>query len=298
MKKSALAILAVLAVVAMGSSAFAEFKSVPVDPDFLEAAGKMLLNGKTEWLAGEIEVGGKKMKAAILDMGQDGINLSQPGDILLAGLNGNGKFDVDLKSYAMAELLYLTNEVLIGGKTFTVAFDEEKADLALEPLDAPQGKITFDLKLDRKPKGYEFMIFSMGETPGQDFKMYKGLSADLPASIRTGKLNIGSGMLVLAYEEGPAQMFQFAGEKPVEIEEGKTLTLALKAPESIEVTVAQKGRKLSVNKKMAVEGGVKYQMIAAVPDMTRENPKPPEGPQVEILDEEGKVLAKGNMEYG
>lgn len=89
-----------------------------------------------EWLAGQIEVDGKKMKAAILDMSKDGIDTTKPGDMLLLDINGNGKFEVNIRTYDLAEMLYLTSEVLIGGKLYAVTANEEETDISLKPLEA------------------------------------------------------------------------------------------------------------------------------------------------------------------
>jgi len=247
------------------------------------------------WQKGVVEVGGRKLSAALVDMDGTGYSLSGARDWMLIDLNGNGKFDADFSGYDLSELRILQPEVLIGGKLYVVTLDAGKPDVTLKPFTGPQGKLALDLAFAKSGVKYEFVGYAR-EAKGMN--MLSAAQADFPIAMRTGEVTLAMGMLMLTDESDRTAMVQFSMEQPIAIEADKTTKLTVGDHKPFEATVGQIAQKLSVSQRLVSESGVIYGRIYGFAkdfDMLKSQPK---GPAVKILDKAGKTLAEGNMEYG
>jgi len=250
----------------------------------------------SQWLKGTVELDGKKVAAALVDQRGQGFDLSKSGSsMMLLDLNGNGKFDVDYSTYDFSEMVSLQPEVSIRGKLYALTLDAEKPDVALKPYSGPQGKLAVDLKFDKKPEKYAVTLYT---TTGNDMRMISASQSDFPVAIKAGEAKVGTGMMTLTGDSGKVTMVQFSMDKPIAIEVGKTTTLTVGDHEALALTLEQKGAKLSVSPVLASKSGVKYGRIMAMPGKDKMQSFEAKGPEAKILDEKGKVLAEGAMEYG
>lgn len=250
----------------------------------------------SQWLKGTVELDGKKMAAALVDQRGQGFDLSKPGSaMMLLDLNGNGRFDVDYRMLDFSEMIALQPEVSIHGKLYALSLDAGKPDVALKPYDGPQGKLAVNLKFEKRPEKYAVTLYT---TTGNDMRMLSASQSDFPVAIKAGEAKVATGMMMLTGDSGKVTMVQFSMDKPIVIEAGKTTTVAVGDHEALELTLEQKGAKLSVSPVLASKNGVKYGRIMAMPGKDKMQSFEAQGPEAKILDEKGKVLAEGAMEYG
>jgi len=249
-----------------------------------------------EWYKGDIIVDGKKITAAIIDGDGKGISSAKRRDTLLLDLNGNGKFDVDFKTYNLTELTMLQDMTLIRGKLYSLKLDESKPDITVEPYSGDQGKLAFELKFPKEIDKFTFFGYLEKD---KAYDILTASQSDFPIAMPVGDLTFMMASMNLTDKSNQRYMIQFSFTKPVIIKKNETTTMPIGDFKPMEVIVNQKGNQLSVSKSLVDNIATEYKMFTVIPkqeDIAKAFR--PVGPMVEIFDDKGNSLTKGEMQYG
>ena len=249
-----------------------------------------------EWYKGDITVDGKKISAVIIDGDGKGISLANRRDTLLLDLDGNGKFDVDIKTYDLKEMAMLQDMILLKGKLYSLKLDESKPDITVESYSGDQGKLAFELKF---PKEIDKFHLSGYLSKDNNYNIISASQNDFPIALPAGDNNFMMVMLNVTDKSNQNFMIQFSFTKPVIIKKNETTTIPIGDFKPMEVIVNQKGNQLSVSKSLVDNIATEYKMIMSSPkeeDVAKGLRSV--GPKVEIFDEKGNSLTKGEMQYG
>jgi len=250
-----------------------------------------------EWYKGDIIVDGKKITAAIIDGDGNGISSANRRDTLLLDLNGNGKFDVDFKTYNLTELTMLQDMILLRGKLYSLKLDESKPDITVEPYSGDQGKFAFQLKFPKEIDKFTFFGYLERD---KAYDILTASQSDFPIAMPAGDLTFMTASMNLTDKANQDFMIQFSFTKPVIIKKNETTTMPIGDFKPLEVIVNQKGNQLTVSKSLVDNIATEYKMFTVIPKEEEDIAKGfrPAGPMVEIFDEKGNSLTKGEMQYG
>lgn len=249
-----------------------------------------------EWYKGDITVDGKKISAAILDGDGKGISLANRRDTLLLDLDGNGKFDADIKTYDLKEMTMLQDMILIRGKLYSLKLDESKPDITVESYSGDQGKLAFELKFPKEIDTFHLFGYL---TKDNSYNIISASQNDFPIALPAGDNNFTMVILNVTDKSNQNFMIQFSFTKPIIIKKNETTTMPIGDFKPLEIIVNQKGNQLSVTKSLVDNMATEYKMIMSSPKV-EDTVKAfrPVGPAVEIFDEKGNSLTKGEMQYG
>jgi hypothetical protein len=251
-----------------------------------------------QWLVGETELGGKRLRAALIDDDHDGVYRS--GDTLLLDLNGDGSFSSVRTSDGTGEMLNLAPYLRIDGAYYvprvapdgtTLAFDLYRGPTGLLAITGQAaealkgGRLTLYLRSGNDAGGFQVNapVDAPLSLPVGDYRsVYLSLSSPPPAASSNGRRS-SVGMI-----SASLNIPQMA------IAEGATRQIELEKPRMV-VTVTQQGNQLSVNQKTAADNGIAYSQIRVIPASGRST-----GPAVVVARaaKPDEAIASGNMEYG
>ena len=270
----------------------------------------LLVQSEPAWWLGTVEIDGQSHMAALVDRDQDGTLQAGGSDLLLIDLDKSGVFESDPDGGNLGEATILQSEVMLRGKLYDAAIDKEKIDLQLTPYRGPLGWLALETRLKQTPRSFLFNTYYL--TSGEEQNNYRyvfGDSASFPLPFKPAKLERMIGIMQFQFETGGPMIMQFEIREPLAFQADTTTTLAIGAHDPLAVTVTQVNGQLQVAQSLSGPGGIVYQRIQQIPDPKQatdgEGDSVAEmvelanmGPQVTILDSDGKVLAEGSMEYG
>jgi hypothetical protein len=259
-----------------------------------------------EWFRGTVDVGGRKVNAVLVDGGWDGFKEDLRGqDSLLLDLDGDGIYGADFGKYRFDGFIPLQPLVSVAGDMYDLKLDAQAPDVTLKRYEGACGYLALDLRIGPEWKNARLMANLLSGT--DDPKNMKAFETtpeknSTPIRLPAGSYQRVTMMLILMENGKPKSVLQFspAGDKKVEIEEGKTLTFTAAKPEKMEVTVTQNGNQLRIGKTLSGTGNVEWSMfMQAGPDgeMTQLD-----APSVEVFaagaPKGAPPIAQGAMQYG
>lgn len=249
-----------------------------------------------EWYKGTIELEGKKITAALIDGDGNGFSAATPRDVLLLDLNGNEKFDIDIKTYNITELTLLQDMTLVNGKLYSLKLDESKPDVTLTSYTGDYGKLALEFKFHKELDKFIFTGYLMKDD--NRFNIISAFQNDFPIALPAGENNFTMVMFNLTDKSNQRYLVQVSFSKPVIIKKNETTTIPIGDIKPIEVTINQQGNQLKVQKSLVDNSLTDYKMIVSLPEEITSKQFSPTGPAVEIFDEKGNSLTKGEMQYG
>ena len=267
----------------------------------------MFLVTPGEWFRGTVDVGGRKVNAVLVDGGWDGLKEGARGgqDCLLLDLDGDGIYGADQRKYLFDGFIPLQPVVSVAGDMYDLKLDAQAPDVTLKRYEGACGHLALDLRIGPEWKDARLMAYVLSGTDSPEKMKIFMITPDKnssPIRLPVGSYQIATMMLSLMENGKPKSVIQFspAGDKKVEIEEGKTLTLTAAKPEKMEVTVKQEGAIMKIGRTLSGGGNVEWSMfLQPGPDGEI---KPPDGPSVEVFTagapKDALPILKGAMRYG
>jgi len=260
-----------------------------------------------EWFRGTVDVGGRKVNAALVDGGWDGLKEGARGgqDCLLLDLDGDGVYGADQRKYLFDGFIPLQPVVSVAGDMYDLKLDAQAPDVTLKRYEGACGYLALDLRIGPEWKDARLMAYVLSGTDNPEKMKIFMITPDKnssPIRLPVGSYQIATMMLSLMENGKPKSVIQFspAGDKKVEIEEGKTLTLTAAKPEKMEVIVKQEGAIMKIGRTLSGGGNVEWSMfLQPGPDGEI---KPLDGPSVEVFaagaPKDAPPILKGTMQYG
>jgi hypothetical protein len=249
-------------------------------------------------LKGELDLQGKKYKAAVINASRLGLASKEGGiPILLLDTNGDGRFEDNMSMAMGKELFYLGSGVNIEGTLYDYKFDKEKLDIQLTPYTGPQGKLNLQIDLDSKVKTWTLSGDLAGENHQQ---LFSGTGKEFPLAVKTGTCQLLDANLTLEMEDGKNFSLQFETPEPLKIENGATFTLPIGKPQPFEVTLKQSNEILSIGRVFKGGNGIQYGRVQTIESKNAQNvlSLSGNGGKVVIQDATGKQIGEGSLEYG
>jgi hypothetical protein len=256
-----------------------------------------------EWYRGTVDVGGRKVNAALVDTGWDGLKVGMEGrDSLLLDWEGRGTFHASSQNLDFGGYVPLQPLMSAGGDMYNLSLDAEKPDVTLKRYEGACGELRLDSQLGPEWKDARFVGYILAQTGGQEgYKVYivAPEKSDAPARLPVGSYSRQMMALTREKDGKPECVLQFsiAGQKPIEIEQGKTFTVTVAKPDTMTVTTTQNGDQLRIGKTLC-SGNVDWSSLS-LPGPDGE-PKQLDAPSVEIfaVGKNDAPLTTGTMQYG
>jgi hypothetical protein len=243
---------------------------------------------------------GDKTEVGLLKM-PDGEQLCMPqqmGDTILRDRNGSGKFESDAMN---SEADPLSSVVYFGANPYTLTVSDDLAKVAVEPYSGPMGELAIQ-------NGAKIEAVALARETSAD----KWEALTLPGSSGKVKVPAGTYQLLgcqLAGKEGNGAVTMAGGRNnrtkstAFSVEAGKSATLKCGPPLQLQVQAERRtpglltaifaggSRAIDINLSVAGAGGEIYNVF-------RKGDGEADPPKFKILDEQGKEIASGNLEYG
>jgi len=262
--------------------------------------GGSIQMGPAEWYRGQVDLGGKKFQAAIIDTSLAGRLQMGSRDYLLLDLNGDGRFDFNTETYNIECATMIQPVVALAGDTWNLTLDADKPDLTLTRYDGPCGQLALAVKLPKPWSEARVSGYLIGQGPRNTMLMVQLDPTGKPARFPAEEYQRAIFMLTPLVDGKPLGMVQLSipDGKPLKIDADKTRTITIEPPKALEVTVSQNVRDLKIGRKLA-GGDVDYAMIETPGAAGEMQPVP--APQVAIYPAgktDAQPLAQGAMRYG
>jgi len=242
---------------------------------------------------------GDKTEMGLLKM-PDGEQLCMPqqmGDTILRDRNGSGKFESDGMN---SEADPWSSVIYFGANPYTLTVTDDLAKVAVEPYSGPMGELAIQ-------NGARIEAIMLARETSAD----KWEAVVLPGSSAKVKVPVGTYQLLgcqLAGKDGGA--VTMAGGRnnrtkstAFSVEAGKSATLKCGPPLQLQVQAERRApgllaaifaggsRAIDINLSVVGAGGEIYNLF-------RKGDGEADPPKFKILDEQGKEIASGDLEYG
>lgn len=261
---------------------------------------RMLIICPAGYLAGQIRLGGKTYKVALVDGDFDGRYTActrsdtyesaarGTSDCLAIDLNGNGSFEY--ASDRQPEIQVLNKLIRVDGKYYEVKAALDGSSLQMLPAEPKLGTLT--------TSGHKAELLVMG-TGGEDYLKGPQSSWQLAA----GRYTCRHIRLTATDKSGDKWALDANGNggklQSFEIKPGETLSVELGAPLTIKTDIQQSnsgwvfgGKEVSVGFTIVGRNGEQFS-----PAVEKNGTQVP-APKIKIYDEKGEVLASGDFQYG
>lgn len=266
----------------------------------------MFLVTPGEWFRGTVDLGGRKVNAALVDTGWNGLKEGPMGqDCLLLDLDGDGVYGADPRKYRFDGFVPLQPLVCAAGDMYDLKLDAQAPDVTLKRYEGPCGYLALDLRIGPEWKNARLMAYVLsGTDKPEDMKVFIVTPEKNSSPVRLPAGSYQTAMMMLSLmENGKVKsvlQFSPAGDKQVQIEEGKTLTFNAAKPEKMEITVKQEGNVMKIGRTLSATGNVAWGTIMEPgPDGEM---KPLDAPSVEVFaagaPKDAPPIVKGSMQYG
>jgi len=241
------------------------------------------------WLTGMVRFGGAGYRLAIVDGDFDGRfdgAISSAGaalsDYLGIDLNGDGKFDTDVRNVAGIEVQPLTAVVEVEGGYYRLEVDRNGGGVSVTPVTPKTGLLLVDSE--------DVEMLLVGENG-----LYRICGPEREYTLPVGRYMVSSYGLVRRTPDG---MFRLTGAgrsgrlSSMVIEEDSTLKLKVGPPLVLKPVIQRQSEALYIGLTATGRADEEYTVGA---DLGGRKLSPP---RFRILDERGRVLHQGVFEYG
>jgi hypothetical protein len=269
-----------------------------VDVYGVDAPGS-IMTFPASFRTGKLRLEGRVYRVAVVDGDCDGrflTPISLPldhawrlpdSDVFAIDLNGNDKFEVSWQQ--QSEAMPMGKMVRVGDVYYAIEVAPDGTSLSLSKTQPQFGTLVVDpndttaeLNLWSDAAGRYLAL-------GRQWQLPAGRYASVSAAVE--KKDNSGGVWQFSWNTASA----IGHSEPLDffvIEPGQTTRLQIGPPFQIKNSVRRSGQTISINAELQGQAGELYSLAA-----TKDGRRPPKA-KLQVLDEEGRVLESGKLEYG
>ena len=256
---------------------------------------KSFLVAPAEWYSGSLTLSGNKLKAAIIDLNEEGVNLDS-SDFLVYDRNHDSQIQIVSDPSSVEGALAIRDPLIIKGKVWNVALGDKRSEIILSPFKGDVGAVTIKTVVPGHIKVYTSMLETSREAGDNDrYKIFIEEGGE-QSQIPVGTYKDTLARITVGTDKRQTAQLVYSITKPLAITKDQLLEVPLSGIGKLTVMVQRVKDSLRIGCKIEPSGGFVLMGVF----LRKKNGKvvTPSLPHVVVKSKStNKILGEGRMQY-